>query len=135
MAEQPVNLPTAAELVDRSYDQIERSLMEIAVECYRFSRVFGRLLAKLDARESNRYLNQLRYFQNKLQESLDSAGLRMVNMEGHPFDPGMAASALNISEFSPHDALLVDQMLEPIIMGPNGLKKQGTVMLRKAPMS
>ena len=27
--------------------------------------------------------------------------------------------------------LLVDQMVEPIIMGPNGLRKQGTVMLRK----
>ena len=29
------------------------------------------------------------------------------------------------------DVLLVDQMVEPIIMGPNGLRKQGTVMLRK----
>ncbi|PKN26939.1 MAG: hypothetical protein CVU65_04170 [Deltaproteobacteria bacterium HGW-Deltaproteobacteria-22] len=29
------------------------------------------------------------------------------------------------------DVLLVDQMLEPIIMGPKGLRKQGTVMLRK----
>jgi len=25
----------------------------------------------------------------------------------------------------------VDQMIEPIIMGPAGLKKQGTVMLRR----
>ena len=43
----------------------------------------------------------------------------------------MAASAINIGDFSPDDVLLVDQMLEPIIMGPNGLRKQGTVMLRK----
>ena len=33
--------------------------------------------------------------------------------------------------FGPDDVLLVDQMLEPIIMGPTGLRKQGTVMLRK----
>jgi hypothetical protein len=44
----------------------------------------------------------------------------------------MAASALNLGDFGPDDVLLVDQMLEPIIMGPNGLRKQGTVMLRKA---
>ena len=29
------------------------------------------------------------------------------------------------------DVLLVDQMVEPIIMGPMGLRQQGTVMLRK----
>ena len=43
----------------------------------------------------------------------------------------MAASALNLGDFGPDDVLLVDQMVEPIIMGPNGLRKQGTVMLRK----
>jgi len=42
----------------------------------------------------------------------------------------MAASALNIGDFGPDDLLLVDQMVEPIIMGPEGLRKQGTVMLR-----
>ena len=40
--------------------------------------------------------------------------------------------AVSIGRESPDDVLLVDQMLEPIIMGPNGLRKQGTVMLRKA---
>ena len=43
----------------------------------------------------------------------------------------MAASALNLGDFGPDDMLLVDQMVEPIIMGPSGLRKQGTVMLRK----
>src|SRR3546814_14194521 len=43
----------------------------------------------------------------------------------------MAASALNLGDFGPDDVLLVAQMVEPVIMGPNGLRKQGTVMLRK----
>ncbi len=43
----------------------------------------------------------------------------------------VAASALNVGDFGPEDVLVVDQMVEPIIMGPNGLRKQGTVMLRK----
>lgn len=112
-------------------DQMERSLIDMAVESWRFSRLFARVVNKLDAGEAGRYLNQLRYFQKKVEESLDATGLKLVNVEGQPFDPGMAASALNIGDFGPDDALLVDQMVEPIIMGPEGLKKQGTVMLRK----
>jgi hypothetical protein len=111
--------------------QLERSLIEIAVESWRFSKVFARVVSKLDAGEANRYASQLRYFQKKLEESLDSNGLKLVNVEGHIFDPGVAASALNVGDFAPEDQLMVDQMVEPIIMGPAGLKRQGTVMLRK----
>lgn len=113
-------------------DQLSQSLLDIAVESWRFSRVFARVVNKLDAGEAGRYANQLRYFQKKVEESLDAAGMKIVNVEGQPFDPGMAATALNIGDFGPEDALLVDQMVEPIIMGPEGLRKQGTVMLRKA---
>ncbi len=113
-------------------EQLERSLIDVAVESWRFSKLFSRLVSKLDAGEGSRYVNQLRYFQKKLEESLDASGLKLVNVEGQPFDPGMAASALNIGDFGPDDLLLVDQMVEPIIMGPEGLRKQGTVMLRKA---
>jgi hypothetical protein len=123
------------DLPNHSFDQIEKSLIDIAVESWRLSRLFSRLITKLDAGESNRYVNQLRYFQNRLEEGLDAAGFRLVNVEGHIFDPGMAASALNIGDFGPHDTLRVEQMLEPIIMGPDGLKKQGTVMLRKVTAS
>jgi hypothetical protein len=113
-------------------NQLEHSLINMAVESWRFSRLFARVVNKLDAGEADRYVNQLRYFQKKVEESLDVTGLKLINVEGQPFDPGMAASALNIGDFGPDDPLLVDQMVEPIIMGPEGLKKQGTVMLRKA---
>lgn len=112
-------------------EQMEQSLIDIAVESWRFSRLFGKVVSKLDAGESGRYVNQLRYFQKKVEEGLEANGLKLVNVEGHPYDPGMAASALNLGDFGQDDALLVDQMLEPIIMGPTGLRKQGTVMLRK----
>jgi len=112
-------------------EQLERSLIDMAVESWRFARLFGRLVSKLDAGEGSRYVNQLRYFQKKLEDSLEASGMKIVNVEGHPFDPGMAASAINIGDFGPEDVLLVDQMVEPIIMGAEGLRKQGTVMLRK----
>ena len=112
-------------------EQLERSLIDMAVESWRFARLFGRLVSKLDAGEGARYVNQLRYFQKKLEDSLEASGMKIVNVEGQPFDPGMAASAINIGDFEPDDVLLVDQMVEPIIMGAEGLRKQGTVMLRK----
>lgn len=114
-----------------SSEQVEQSLIDIAVESWRFSRLFGKVVSKLDAGEAGRYVNQLRYFQKKVEESLESSGLKLVNVEGQPYDAGMAASALNLGDFGPEDILLVDQMVEPIIMGLDGLRKQGTVMLRK----
>ena len=110
---------------------ITKSLLDIAVESWRFSRIFDRVLNKLDAGEQERYRSQFRWYQRKLDESLNVAGMRIVNIEGHAFDPGMAATPTNIEEFDAQDPLVVDQMLEPIIMGPEGLVRTGTVTLRK----
>ena len=116
---------------NQEHDRLEQSLIEVAVESWRFSRLFGKVVNKLDAGEAGRYLSQLRYFQKKVEDNLALSGLRLFNVEGHPYDPGMAASALNLGDFGPDDVLLVDQMVEPIIMGSDGLRKQGTVMLKK----
>ena len=112
-------------------EMLEGSLIDIVIEGWRFARVFTRLINKVDAGESARYINQVRYFQKKLEENLEAGGLKLVNIEGQVFDSGMAASALNIGDFGPDDVLVVDHMIEPIIMGTNGLRKQGTVMLKK----
>ena len=110
---------------------LTKSLLDVAVESWRFGRLFDRLLLKLDAGEQGRYRGQFRWFQRKLEDSLTDAGMRIVNVEGHAFDPGIAATPLNIEEFSSEDALVVDQILEPIIMGRDGLVRTGTVTLRK----
>jgi hypothetical protein len=110
---------------------MERSLIEGAIESWRFARLFGKVISKLDVGESVRYVNQLRYFQKKIEDILDSNGLKLVNVENQPYDMGMAAAALNLGDFGPDDVLFVDQMVEPIIMGPDGLRKEGVVMLRK----
>lgn len=119
------------ESLSSSPEQIRDAVLSMAVESWRFGRVFDRLLLKLDAGEQNRYKSQFRWFLKKVEEALEQADLRIVNVEGHPFDPGMAATPLNIEEFDAKDALMVDQMLEPIIMGKEGLVKAGTVILRK----
>lgn len=110
---------------------LEPTLIDLAVESWRFSRLFMRAIGKLDAGEGGRYLSQLRFYLKRVEEGLESAGLKIVNVEGQLFDAGMAASALNIGDFLPDDRVIVDQMLEPIIMGRDGLRRSGVVMLRK----
>lgn len=66
-----------------------------------------------------------------MEEALEKSNIRIVNIEGQLFDPGMAATALNIDEFEPGTLLVVDQMLEPILMGESGLIKTGVVTLKK----
>ena len=112
-------------------EKLMQSLQEVAIESWRFSRLFSKVLQKLDAGESGRYASRLRYYLKSVESSLETVGLKLVNLEGQMYDPGMAATALNLEDFNPDDQLVVDQMLEPIIMGSDGLLKTGTVMLRR----
>jgi hypothetical protein len=108
-----------------------KALIDVSIEGWRFARVFGRLVSKLDASEVPRYNNQVRYFLKKIDDRLEEFGLHIVNLEGQPYDTGMAVSALNIADFGPDDILFIEQMIEPVIMGPEGLVRGGTAMLVK----
>lgn len=110
---------------------MQDTILNIAIESWRFSRAFDSVVLKLDTSEQSRHKSQLRWFTKKVDEALDNAELKIVNVEGHSFDPGMAATPLNIEDFEPTDQLVVDQMIEPIIMGKEGLVKTGTVTLKK----
>jgi hypothetical protein len=112
-------------------ETFEGPLIDVVIESWRFSRTFGRVLSKLDAGEAARYQSQLRFYLKRLDEALANAGLRIVNLEGQPYDTGMAATALNIADFAPEDVLFVEQMVEPVIMGEDGLRRTGTIMLKR----
>jgi len=107
------------------------ALIDVSIEGWRFARIFGRILSKLDAGEAPRYANQGRYFLKKIEDGLQAFGLRMVSLEGQPYDMGMAVSALNIADFAPDDSLFVEQMVEPVVMGPEGVLRTGKVIVAK----
>jgi hypothetical protein len=111
---------------------VRDALIDLSVEGWRFARRFGRLLPKLDAGEASRYDNQKRYFEKKVDEGLSRLGLSIVNLEGQTYVEGMAASPLNGEDFGPDDTLVVEEMVEPIVMGPDGPVRRGTVVLTKA---
>lgn len=110
----------------------EEILIEFALDSWRFAQSFERVVKKLDVGQSGRFTSQCNYFIKRLKEHLNDANLRLVDARGQTYEPGMAVSALNIEDFASEDTLLIDHMVEPIIMGPKGLLRPGTVMLRKA---
>lgn len=116
-------------------DSERKALIDISIEGWRFARAFGRMISKLGAGDAPRHANQARYFLKKIEDGLETFGLRIVSLEGQPYDPGMAVSALNIADFGPDDVLIIEQTVEPIVMGPDGLVRGGTVMLAKASQS
>ena len=107
------------------------ALIDLAVDAWKFARLFARVTSKLDAGEQARYANQMRFFQKRIENAAEIAGARIVSIEGQPFEPGMAASPLNLEDFHDGETLFVDQMLEPIVMGSDGVLRTGTMMLRK----
>lgn len=107
------------------------SLIDLAVDAWKFSRLFNRVISKLDAGEQSRYANQMRFFLKRIESAAETAGARIVSIEGQSFEPGMAASPLNLEDFEEGDNLFVEQMLEPIVMGSDGVLRTGTMMLRK----
>lgn len=101
----------------------------IESENWRFVRLFTRVLQKLELADQQRYHGQLRFHLSALENTLAGAGLRLVNLEGQIFDPGMAVTVANPSDFQPDDAPLIEQMLEPVIMDDGGLVRTGKVIL------
>lgn len=113
-------------------NEFKQPFLDLAIESWRFAKLFARIMSKMELNEANRYSNQLRYFQKRLDDSLLVIDMKLVNLEGQIYDAGMAASPLNIADFGPDDKLVVDQMVEPLIMGSNGIVKPATVMLALA---
>ena len=105
------------------------ALIDLAVDAWKLARLFERVVARLDAGEQARYANQLRFLLRRIDAATESVGARLVSIEGLPFEPGQAATPLNLDEFADDDALVVAQMLEPIVMGREGVLRMGTVLL------
>jgi hypothetical protein len=107
-------------------------LAELAVESWRFAQEYRRLVLKLDANEQNRFANKLNYFLQRLRSCLADGELSLVSLEGQAYEMGIAADVLNLDEYSLGDDLIIDQMIEPVIMGPDGVVKSGKVTVGRA---
>ena len=114
---------------NQDYENLQNSLTSIASELFRFQGVFEKAISKLELDERNKYLSQYAWFSKKVTKALESANLRIINLSGQAYDPGMAVTPLNIDEFDENDILYIQQVIEPIIMRDETIIKPGTVVL------
>ncbi len=115
--------------MEKDSSNLTNSLISIASELFRFQRVFEKAISKLSIEEQNKYISQYAWFSKKVIKALEEANLKLLNLEGQLYDPGMAVTPLNIDEFETDDCLYVFQTIEPIIMQDDKVLKTGTVIL------
>ena len=115
--------------MDNDYLKLQNSLITIASELLRFQHVFEKVVSKLPLDDQTKYMSQYNWFTQKVINSLNSANLKLINLEGQVYDPGMAVTPLNIDDFEPDDPLYITQMIEPIIMQNDIVLKTGTVIV------
>ncbi|MCK0514713.1 hypothetical protein MXE38_07640 [Anaerobiospirillum sp. NML120448] len=114
-----------------SSNLVLESLIGMVIESWRFVKSYHSMAIKLPTNDQTKHLNKLRYFQRQLNIQLAKSNISIVSCEGQVYQEGMAVSAINLDEFSHEDTLIVDQVIEPIIMGSNGLLHTGIVTLKK----
>lgn len=122
---------TQKQTAEKRMEGYKGAIVNSAVESWRVAKVFERALEDLNTADSRRYTSQLRWFVKQTEENIEDIGLRFVNIEGLPYDPGMKVNPVNIDKFEVDDVLEVDFMLEPIIMEGTVLVRPGKITLRR----
>lgn len=107
----------------------KNSLITIATESFRFQKTFEKVIQQIGFEESRKYQNQLNYYAKRVSKSLDIFGVRILDLEGKAYDPGMPVSPINIEDFEADDQLFIQQTVEPIVMMDDTVLKMGTVLL------
>ncbi|MBB1473233.1 MULTISPECIES: hypothetical protein [unclassified Luteimonas] len=106
------------------------TVIALSVEAWKFIRLFQRAVGKLEISEQSRFISQARFFQKRVDALLEQNNVRLESLEGQIFEPGLAATPLNADEFpESNDRLVVAQMIEPVVIGPNGVIRTGTFLL------
>ena len=109
-----------------------QAMIELASESWRFHRNVSEAVMGMEPSYGERFVNQYNWFSRKLQAALAEAGLRLIDLTGEPYDVGLAVTALNIEDFPPEREghLIIKEMVQPIVMEGNTVRKTGTVMLQ-----
>ena len=125
------------QLENISNNKFEETLIKIIGESWRFTLSYKNLLVDYETNAGSvpqRFLSRLHWYEQTLPQIVSAVGISIrgdKELVGVKYDPGMAEIPLNIDEFSENDELLIEQVLEPTIIGINGVLKAGTVMLRR----
>ena len=116
--------------IDDSETCFKQAIIDMILESWRFLNAFRNAMTSLSLDEQKRYQGRCSWFDRRLNEIVETAGLRIVAInQGEIYDIGMAVTALNIEDFQVDETLIVEQMVEPIIMEKDTVIRCGSVIL------
>lgn len=115
--------------IQKKCDDAIESLINISVECIRIVSVIRRMADKLSVKDRMRMENRANWLTSVTKNELERVGLTIIDHEGQIYETGMAVTPINLEDFEPGLELVVETTLEPLIMGPTGVLRQGKVML------
>ena len=117
---------------DKALQTMQASLADIAAESWRFDLALQRVVKRMDVMEAERFLRQYGYFYDQVRAALEKADMVCVDLTGQPYDPGMAAQAMNLDAFDEDEPLIVTRTIEPVILHGGRVMKTGMVMVGRA---
>ena len=106
-------------------------VLNLGTESWRILRTLERFASGLDADQRRRIAGRVAFFERTLRSDLEGVGLRLVEFTGQPYGPQLPATAVNGDEVAVGDIPVVEQTLEPAILGPDGILRTGKVTLRR----
>lgn len=113
-------------------EKVEEALIKLAIESWRFAKVFERAIQKADPREQKKFRGRLDWYQKQIEQSLSSLEYRLQDFGGKEYDAGMPLTPANLAEFGEQEQLIVDYALEPVIIDADGkIIHHGTAMMRR----
>lgn len=111
----------------------KKQIIDFIVEEYRFLKSYVSLLNKVLSDDRQKYKSAYDFHVQKIADIMTECNLKIVELEGKKYDDGLSVIPLNIEDFERNDALIVKQVIEPLIISTkNGsIIRSGTVMLEK----
>lgn len=101
-------------------EKLERTLANLAVEAWKMGRAVRRAQTALEPKQAKRLGSRLKWFEQKTQQALKSEGIQIVNPVGETYDEGMAVRASNGEDYKGRVDLVIDDTIEPILIGKGG---------------
>lgn len=105
-------------------------IAEIAGDAWRLAKLLERVERKLQGADRDRCRIRREDCLNKLKRSLADFGVRLIDLEGRDYEAGVAIEPVGMDRFPGRRDWVIEAMIEPIVMGPNGLIKQGVARVK-----
>lgn len=103
---------------------------EIAGDAWRLAKLLERVERKLQGADRDRCRIRREDCLNKLKRSLADFGVRLIDLEGRDYEAGVAIEPVGMDRFPGRRDWVIEAMIEPIVMGPKGLIKQGVARVK-----